>query len=181
MIRSFACSWAFLWVGLLAACGGASAEGPLTVPIGTTRDQLAGDLRRHQYCVGKEFVPPEAVSETFPRCDTPGVEQSQSWVVAHFEHGRAVKIQRWERFAEADRGLARFNELVEKRATAAGPPSEDAKALIGAQQPLPAGTKTWAAFRAGDDALVGIYLLDPTAPQNAQVLEEIVELAAPAP
>ena len=49
MIRS--ARW--LCLGLLAACGGASAEAPLTVPVGTTRDQVAGDLRRHQYCEGK--------------------------------------------------------------------------------------------------------------------------------
>ena len=171
MIRS--ARW--LCLGLLAACGGASAEAPLTVPVGTTRDQLAGDLRRHQYCESKEHVAPEATTETFPRCAAPGHEFSQSWVVAHFDGGgRAVKIQRFERFDDEARGLERFNQLVEKRAAASGAPSEDAKAALSAQQELPAGTKTWVAFHAGEHTLVGVYLLAPRPPEYASVLEEVV-------
>jgi hypothetical protein len=166
----------WLWLGLLAACGGASAEGPLTVPIGLSRDQTARELRHHQYCTGKEHVPPEATAETFPRCDAPGHEFSQSWVVAHFDgSGRVFKVQRWERYEEEDRGLERFNQLIEKRAAVAGPPTDDAKSLLSAQQELPAGTKTWVAFKNGESSLVGVYLLTPRPPEYASVLEEIVE------
>jgi hypothetical protein len=164
-----------LWA-VLAACGGVSAEAPLTVPIGTTRDQLAGDLRRHEYCEGKERPAPRDTTETFPRCDTPGAEHSQSWVVAHFDGGgRAVKIQRWERHAEEARGLERFNELIEKRGT----PSDEAKSLIAGQQELPEGTRTWVAFRVGERTLVGVYHLTPRPPGYATVLEEIIELTTP--
>lgn len=167
----------WLWLGLLAACGGASAEAALTVPIGTTRDQLAVELRRHQYCTGKDHVAPGATTETFPRCDAPGHEFSQSWVVAHFDgSGRVIKIQRWERYEDEGRGLERFNQLVEKRAAVSGPPSEDAKSILAAEQELPAGTKTWVAFSGGDHAVVGVYLLTPRPPEYATVLEEIVEL-----
>jgi hypothetical protein len=164
----------WLWLGVLAACGGASAEAPLSVPIGTNRDQLARELRDHQYCTGKEFVAADATTETFPLCDAPGLELSQSWVVAHFDGGRVIKVQRWERHDEESRGVERFNQLVEKRAAAHGNPSEDAKAALAAQQDLPAGTRTWVAFAQGDDALVAVYLLTPRPPENATVLEEVI-------
>jgi hypothetical protein len=165
-------------LGVLAGCGGASAEGPLTVPIGLSRDQTAGELRRHDYCAGKDFVSPKAISETFPRCDTPGHEFSQSWVVTHFEQagGRVVKIQRWERYEDEERALERFNQLVEKRSAASGPPTDETKSLLQAEQDLPPGTRAWVAFPGGDHALVGVYLLTPTPPENARVLEEVVEV-----
>lgn len=157
----------------LAACGGASASGPLMVPVGLTRAELAGELRAYEYCPGE----PGGESAVYPRCDVPGVEHAQSWVVAHFRDDRVVKLQRWERYAEEPRGLERFNQIIEKR-SAGGPPTQEAKDLISAQQELPAGTRTWVAFRAGERTLVGVYLLDPRPPQHATVLEEIVELGA---
>jgi hypothetical protein len=161
---------------VLAACGGASAEGPLSVSIGTDRAVLVRQLRDHQYCEGAE--PPLAgdLTEMFPRCSGPGAEFSQSWVRAYYdEGGRVVKVERWEKFDDADRGLERFNALVEKRSKSSGPPSVEAKAMIGAQEELPPGTRTWVAFKSGEFALVAIYHLDPRPPENANVLEEIIE------
>jgi hypothetical protein len=162
---------------VLASCGGTSAQTPLDVPVGLRRDQLRDELRRFEYCQKEEVVDH---TEVFPRCKITGTELGESWVVAHYdESGRAVKVQRWERYAEEQRGLDRFNALIEKRSAQSGPPSDDAKAQLSAQQPLPEGTKTWVAFTSGTSALVGVYLLDPSPPQNAMILEELVEVAAP--
>lgn len=163
---------------ILAACGGASADRPLTVPIGLTRSALPAELHRFEYCEGDR---PTDNTQVFPRCDRVGVELGMSWVVAGYEGDRVVRIQRWERYPEEQNGVDRFNALVEQRAKASGPPSEQAKGLIAAQQPLPPGTKSWVAFHAGEHALVGVYLLDPQPPENANILEEIVELEATEP
>ncbi len=162
-----------LLVVAVVGCGGASAEGPLDVSIGMPRDRLAAQLHRFEYCKQRD---PAKETEVFPRCDTTGVEFGQSWVVAHYFNDRVVRLQRWERYEDAGRGLDRFNALVEKRAALNGPPDAEAKRQIAGQQELPLGTKTWVAFRAGP-ALVGVYLLDPSPPENATVLEEIIEHA----
>lgn len=163
---------------IFAACGGPSADRPLTIPIGMKRALLPAELHRFEYCKGD---PTDESTELFPRCDRVGVELGSSWVLAEYEEDRVVRLQRWERFAEENQGVERFNSLVEQRTAASGPPSDDARGLISAQQNLPAGTKTWVAFHAGEHALVGIYLLDPQPPENANVLEEIVELRATEP
>jgi hypothetical protein len=166
---------------ILGACGGPSAERPLDVPVGVARDRLPAELRRFEYCEGdgggrtvKEIE--AASTQMFPRCKVTGSEYGESWVIAHYDRGgRTVRLQRWERFADEQRGLDRFNALVEQRSKRS-PPTEEAKALVSAQQDLPVGTRTWVAFRAGDRAVVGVYLLEPRPPQHATVLEEILEL-----
>jgi len=158
---------------LIAACGGPSAERPLDVTVGVSRDELIRELRSFEYCQHDQAV---HESETFPRCEVTGVEFGQSWVVAHYdEGGRVTKVQRWERYPEDQRGVERFNALVEQRTKANGPSTEEAKKLIVARQELPAGTRTWVAFRRGETTLVGVYLLQPSAPENATVLEEIID------
>jgi hypothetical protein len=157
----------------LAACGGAAAEAPLTVPVGMTRADLASELKHHEYCTGTDPVVNH--SEVFPHCQVPGHEFGQSWVVAHYDdQGRVWKIQRWERFSEESRGLARFNTLIEKRSTVHGAATDAAKARISEQQELPPGTRTWVAFDGGASTLVGLYLLTPQPPENAMILEEII-------
>jgi hypothetical protein len=163
---------------VIAGCGGAAAEGPLTIPTGMDRPGLVHELEHHAYCAGKD--PPDAKTheEIFPRCDAPGLDYGQSWVVVSYdEGGRVEKLQRWEKYSDADRLQDRFNDLVAKRTAQSGPASDLAKSRMLAVQPLPPGTKTWVAFQAGDYALAGIYLVDPQPPAYASLLEEIV--AAP--
>ncbi len=155
----------------IPACGGASADRPLTVPVGLTRDGLVTELRAHEYCPGKDR-PSER--EVFERCDVPGVEFGQSWVVAYFVDGRVIRLQRYERYADDARTQERFNQLVEKRSVD-GPPSDEARALL-ARRDLPVGTRTWVAFRAGETTLAGVFLLTPTPPENATILEEIIRV-----
>ncbi|MCA9679270.1 MAG: hypothetical protein KC464_29840, partial [Myxococcales bacterium] len=155
---------------LLAACGGASADRPLDVPLGLTRDRLIGELRRLEYCPGHE---PPSAREVYEKCHVPGVEQGQSWVVAYFDGDRTVRLDRFERYPTDALTSERFNQLVEKR-SAVAPPSEEARAAIAAQQELPAGTQTWVAFDGGDGTLVGVYMLTPRPPENATILEQVL-------
>jgi hypothetical protein len=144
------------------------------VPLGIDRTALVHQLRGHAYCQGADPAAPGDETEMFPRCDQPGVEYGQSWVVATYDGGgRVVKLQRWEKFVDAARGLDRFNELVAGRTRADGPSSAEARSLISAEQSLPAGTRSWVAFRE-PDSLIGVYLLDPHPPGYANVLEELL-------
>jgi hypothetical protein len=54
------------------------------------------------------------------------------------------------------------------------PPSDEARRQLTQRQDLPGGTRSWTAFRSGDHTLVGVYLLTPTPPENASVMEELV-------
>lgn len=157
------------WLVMLVGCGAASADRPLTIGLGSNRDALPAALKDAGYC---QIEPTISDTEIFPRCERVGSELGDSWVEATYEDDRVVRIRRWEKFGEDRHGLDRFNALVEQRAQDSAP-SEDAKKALGAQQPLPNGTKTWVAFQSGG-SLIGVYLLDPTPPENAQVLEEIV-------
>lgn len=161
-------SWPVLFV-ILAACGGPSADRPLTLPLGMSRAELPSRLQPFEYCAGDRT---QGETEVFPRCDRVGTDLGASWVVADYDDDTVVRIQRWEKFADDQQGLDRFNALVEQRAKSSAP-SDDARGQIAARQELPAGTKTWVAFRSGD-TLVGIYLLTPSPPENAQVLEQLI-------
>jgi hypothetical protein len=162
------------FLGFLAACGGASAEGPLDITIGTTRDTLVHQLRGHAYCQNGERDEKDP-TEMFPQCSAPGAEYGQTWVIATYdEGGRAVKVERFEKYTETARAEERFNDLVAARSKSLGDPSDGAKQQLQAQESLPDGTRSWVAF-SSEGQLVAVYLLDPRPPGYANVLEEVVE------
>lgn len=173
-------AWAVILLSAVVAagvvgCGGASADRPLTIPVGLTRDALIGELRSIEYCEGDALASERVAREVFEKCDVPGVEHGQSWVVAHYQDGRVARLQRFERFADPARAQDRFNLLIEKRTAANGPPDDGARATLAARE-LPSGTRTWVAFRAGATTVAAVYLLDPQPPENASILEEIVSV-----
>lgn len=159
---------------LLAGCAAQRAEGPLLLPLGLSRDETARALRQYDFCAQVEAARAE---EVYPQCDRPGAGFGDAWVVVRYDGGRLVRVQRFERWADEGRATERWNQLVEKRA-ARTPPSPAARERIAARQPVPAGTRSWAAFQAGDD-LVGVYLMAPTGAQEPSILEEILPGAAP--
>ncbi len=157
-----------------AGCGASALDRPLTVPLGLDRQGTAAALRRFDYCPGE---PTEAALEVFPRCDRPGSEWGDSWVQVEYEGDRLIRVRRWERYDDDERAVERWNQLVALRAKL-GPESDPARQALRQLRQLPAGTRSWTAFQHGDanDVAVAVFLLTPTAPENAAILEEIVAL-----
>ena len=160
------------WIPLVfcAACGGASAESPLTVSLGLTHDATEQALHAHQFC--REPGQVNSDKEVFPRCDRAAAEVSDAWVQAIFDHDRLVELRRFERFTEDARAVERWNELVAQRMKSATP-SDEAVQQLRDKGLLPAGTRTVKAFRGEGDTVIGVYLLTPTEPERANVLEQI--------
>ncbi|MBE7448832.1 MAG: hypothetical protein HS111_08055 [Kofleriaceae bacterium] len=150
-------------------CAAQRGEGPLDVALGLSRSETARALRHHDFCPRLEAATEE---EVYPRCDRPGAGFGAAWVVARYDGGRLVRLQRFERWTDEARAAERWNLLIEKRA-ARTPVSQEARARLLARQPIPDGTRSWAAFRAGDD-LVGVYLLRPATADGPSILEEIL-------
>lgn len=151
------------------ACAAQRAEGPLFLSLGLSRGETASALRHYDFCAQVE---PARADEVYPQCDRPGTGYGDAWVIAHYQIGRLVRVQRFERWSDDARAAERWNQLVEKRA-ARQPVSPDARARLSARGPVPEGTTAWAAFQSGDD-LVGVYLLKPPSADAPSILEEIL-------
>ena len=154
---------------LLAGCASATAEAPLTVPLGIERDAAEQQLHAHQYC--RAPGEPATVKEVYPRCDRVQAEVSDSWVTALYDHDKLVELRRWERFADDARAIERWNQMIGDRAKVSQP-SDDAAHLLSAKG-LEPGTRAMKAFRVDAHTLVGVYLLTPSPPENASVLEKV--------
>lgn len=164
---------------LVAACGGASAEAPLAVALGLSHDATEQALHAHQYC--RVADPHRAAAEltqqvTYPRCDRTAAEWGDSWVTAIFRKDKLVELRRWERYSDDERALQRWNELVIARLKDnVYDDSDDARHSL---RPEP-GARSVKMFRAGDGTVVGVYLLTPTPPNNANILEKLAYRASP--
>jgi hypothetical protein len=158
-----------LLVFALGSCGGLNAEAPLTVPLGITHLKTESELHAHQFCRASGQV--DTPKETFPRCDRTASEVSDAWVNAIFEGDKLVELRRWERFPDDARAIERWNELVAARAKVSTP-SDDALQLLKDKGLMQSGTRTVKAFRSGD-TVIGVYLLTPSEPENANVLEKV--------
>ena len=162
-----------LLVILLAACGGPSAEAPVTVALGTPRDQVIHDLKAKQGYCAKDGELPQA-TEIYNRCARPGAEWGESWIAAKYDAGKLVELKRYERFSEDARAVERWNQLIGDRAKLNPPTDEAAAALKG--RPLEPGTRSVKAFRVDGSTIVAVYLLTPTPPEDASILEAIVHV-----
>ncbi len=158
---------------VLAACGGPSAESPVTLALGTPREQVIRDLRaKHRYCAKMDQQPQP--TEIYSRCERPGAEWGESWITATYDAGKLVELKRYERFSDDARAVERWNQLVGER-TKLGPATDDAAAALHGR-PLEPGTRSMKAFRVDPTTIVGVYLLTPTPPEDASILEAIVRV-----
>jgi hypothetical protein len=157
-------------VFLACACGGPTAEAPLTVPLGLTHTQTEQALHDHQFCRQSHDLPQK--QELYPRCARTASELGDAWVTAEFDGDRLIELRRWERYSDDAAAVQRWNDLVTARMKVSTPSDEAIDALKekGSIEP---GTRTVKAFRDKDGSVVGVYLLTPSAPQNANVLEKI--------
>jgi hypothetical protein len=160
----------FSLVVLLAGCGGVSSEAALNIPLGLPRAQVEQRLHAHQYC--HRAGEPSARFDTYPRCDRPGTEYGESWVTAEYDGDRLVELRRWERFSDDAHAVERWNQLIADRAKLT-PESDEALRAIQKHSLLQPGTRALKAFRIDPRTVVGVYLLTPTEPEQASVLEKI--------
>ena len=163
-------------VVLLFGCAKSSPEAPLRVNLGIDRSSTTKAMADHQYCWEEQR--PATRYENYKRCERPGPEWGESWVTAVFDGSgeKLVEVRRWERFTDEARATERWNQLVGDRAKST-PMSDEALATLRASGLLQAGTKALRAFREGE-VVIGVYLLEPTPPEEASILERIVALPA---
>lgn len=163
----------------LAGCAAQRAHGPLAIRLGLSASETAAAVRGYDFCPrpGAGAPAPHA-DEVFPPCDRPGTASGDAWVIARYQDGRVIRLQRFERWPDAARAQARWNQLIERYSTD-GPPSQDARDRLFERQRIPDGTEAWVAFDRGEQ-LVGLYLLSPATPDQPSILEEIV-LRVPLP
>jgi hypothetical protein len=161
-------------VFLVTACGGTVAESPLTVQLGLSHDQTEKMLKEHQFCLETNSATIKTTQEkqTYPRCKRAASESGDAWVVARYDGDKLVELRRFERYAEDNDAMARWNELVTARMKVSQPSDQALKQLKDHGQ-LESGTRTVKAFTGESGTVVGVYLLTPSPPDNANVLEKI--------
>lgn len=161
-------------IGLLvSSCGGVTAEAPLTLPLGVDRAQTTSQLLAHKFCHETDGGP-QPNPALYPRCERAGAEWGESWVSARFDQERLVELKRYERFSDDARAVERWNQLVADRMKL-HPSAPDAVAEL-QEKGLEPGTRSMKAWRLDATTVVGVYLLTPTAPENASILESIIRL-----
>src|SRR3954466_4587768 len=93
----------FVLVALVgAACGGASAESPLTVKLGLSHDATERALKEHQFCLERSSstVATTQQKQIYPRCERAASELGEAWVVAIYEGDKLVELRRLERYGD---------------------------------------------------------------------------------
>ena len=159
----------------LAACGGAAAETPLTLQLGTSHEATEKALRSHQFCLetNSSTVKYTQQKQVYPRCERAAAEHGDAWVIAIYEGDKLVELRRYERYGDDARAVERWNELVGARMKKT-PATDDALAKIKQRGLLQAGTRSVKAFAGEPGTVVGVYLLTPYPPDNANVLEQVM-------
>lgn len=162
------------FVFALAACGGAAADSPLTMRLGLSHEATEQELRAHHFCLETH---PSVVKYTqqkqrYPRCERAASEHGDAWVIAVYDHDKLVELRRYERFGDDNRAVERWNELIAAR-TKTSPASDDALQQIKDKGMLQPGTRSVQAFAGEPGTVVGVYLLEPSPPENAQILEQV--------
>lgn len=159
-----------LVAAVLGGCASTAADLPLTIPLGLDRDATTKALADHQYC---HKVDPPQKHEHYPRCDRIGTDWGQSWVTAEFgDDNKAVELRRWERFDDDAKATERWHQLVVAREEQT-PASEAALEALRKQGLLQPGIRAVKAFQTAPNTVVAVYLLTPSPPENAAVLESV--------
>lgn len=168
------------FVFVLAACGGPVAESPLRVQLGLSHDATEQALRQHQFCLetSSGTVKHTQQKQLYPRCERAAAEHGDAWVVALYDGDKLVEVRRYERYGDDRRAVERWNELIGARAKLA-PMSDEALAQIKARGPLPPGTRSVKAFPGEPGTVVGVFLMTPSPPDQANVLEQITYVTGP--
>lgn len=159
---------------LTIGCASATAERPLTISLGLTHDQTESALEKHQFCLetSSSQVKQHQQKQTYPRCKRAASEHGDAWVIARYDGDKLVELRRFERYGDDNEAIRRWNELVGERMKTT-PASDAALQKIKERGQIEAGTRSVKAFENADGTVVGVYLLNPSPPDNANVLEKI--------
>jgi hypothetical protein len=168
------------FVFVLAACGGPIAESPLTVPLGLSHEGTEQALKKHQFCLqtSSSTIKHTQPQQLYPRCERTAAEHGDAWVVARYDGDKLVELRRYERYSDDNRAIERWNELIAERMKKSQP-SDAALQQIKAKGLLQAGTRSVKAFAGEPGTVVGVYLLTPSPPEQANVLEQITLANSP--
>jgi hypothetical protein len=156
------------------ACGGPVAESPLTMQLGLSHDATEKELRAHQFCLetSTSTVKSTQQKQVYPRCARAASELGDAWVVAIYDGDKLVELRRYERYPDDNRAVERWNELIAARMKKA-PASDQALQQIKNKGLLQPGTRSVKAFDGEPGTVVGVYLLTPSPPDQANVLEQV--------
>ncbi len=152
-------------------CGGASSGWVGVIP-GQSRVEAEGSLDRSNYCRGGAAT---HTIQKYERCGVTGFENVQSWVVVNYNKtGKVVRARRLKRFGSHGEAVKGWNLRWENMRNELGKSSNEARAQLGVLGEIPEGAITWKVwFSASKGHLIGLYLVKPSEPSDAQVVEVI--------
>lgn len=132
-------------------------------------------MRAQKFCF-KEDGPAQKV-ETYPRCERAGTDWGAGWIKATYDDsGKLTELRRYEQFSDQERAVERWNQLVADRMKAS-PDAADAGDALRRRGPLEPGTRSVKAFQLDPTTIVAVYLLTPSPPENASILEAILAVS----
>lgn len=157
---------------MLIGCSAATANGPLTVALGTPRDKTVSSLKGSDYC--RREGPPQVI-ENYPRCDSPGFQLGESWVVARYnKNGRLDRLTRYERQPDEKHATDRWGALVKAARREFGEESKEARIRLAEISEPPDGAVAWVAWFSPDaSAITALYLVRPPTSSDPNVVEEV--------
>src|SRR5690606_26153701 len=131
-------------------------------------------LREHQFCLRTTSADVKHTQreQVYPRCERAAAEHGDAWVIAKYEGDKLIELRRFERYPDDDQAVVRWNELVFARMKLAQP-SDQALQQIKDRGELEPGTRSVKAFPGENGTVIGVYLLTPSPPDHANVLEKI--------
>lgn len=164
----------------LGACGGPVAESPLTLPLGLSHEATERALAKHQFCLetSTSTVKHTQPRQRYPRCERTAAEHGDAWVIARYDGDKLIELRRYERYSDDQRAVERWNELIAARMKKSQP-SDAALQQIKDKGLLQPGTRSVKAFVGEPGTVVGVYLLAPSPPEQANVLEQITLAHSP--
>ncbi len=132
---------------------------------------VASDLGKQRLCL--EQRDPVTGIEAYQSCRSVGSRDYVQWATAGYDQAELlVAVDRYERWIDEAKALARWNTLVARAIDVYGAPTEASRELATAWHLVPPSALYWSAHKVGTSVVVLAYLT-PTAPHHAHVVEVV--------
>ena len=138
-----------------------------------TPAETARAVRAYDFCLHDG---PRTSEEMFWACDHPGLGDRDAWVIARYDGGVLVRLQRFERWADQAAARQRWDALIARRAEA-GPPSTGAREQLDLEDELPA-PGAWLRGLVVDGATLTVALAVPASAELRFAAAELFETLA---